>query len=126
MVTSLPWFTGEAKFRVSNFVVGRGGGGDRGGDAEFPVSSTAASSSELGGCRLRLARAALVLSFCNCKQRPRRKALAVRASSTVIETSDIVFEETFDLKRPHRVEGRIAIRFDSGRDEENWKLTIGV
>lgn len=24
-----------------------------------------------------------------------------------------------------QVEGRIAIRFDSGRDEENWKLTIG-
>nr|GLL34246.1 alpha-amylase 3, chloroplastic isoform X2 [Ipomoea trifida] len=126
MVTSLPWFTGEAKFRVSNFVVGRGGGGDRGGDAEFPVSSTAASSSELGAfsvfCKLHAEDA---LGWRCEVELLQLQALAVRASSTVIETSDVVFEETFDLKRPHRVEGRIAIRFDSGRDEENWKLTIG-
>ncbi|CAH9123882.1 unnamed protein product [Cuscuta epithymum] len=65
------------------------------------------------------------LSFCNTTPRRRRKLLAPRASSTVVETSEVVFQEIFDLKRPQRVEGKITIRLDSARNEENWKLTVG-
>ncbi|XP_019170779.1 PREDICTED: alpha-amylase 3, chloroplastic isoform X2 [Ipomoea nil] len=92
---------------------------------KFCLNHRQPSPSSVNYTRRPLSVGAARLSFCNCKHRPRRKALAVRASSTVIETSEVVFEETFDLKRTQRVEGRISIRFDSGRDEENWKLTIG-
>ncbi|KAJ8547868.1 hypothetical protein K7X08_021104 [Anisodus acutangulus] len=60
-----------------------------------------------------------------------RRALLIRASATdaaVIETSEqsnVVFTETFSLKRPERAEGKIAIRLDKGKDEENWHLSVG-
>ncbi|XP_009599231.1 alpha-amylase 3, chloroplastic [Nicotiana tabacum] len=63
--------------------------------------------------------------------RPRRITFALRASSTdaaVIETSeqsDVVLTETFSVKRPERAEGKIAIRLDKGKDEENWHLSVG-
>ncbi|XP_009758349.1 alpha-amylase 3, chloroplastic isoform X2 [Nicotiana tabacum] len=63
--------------------------------------------------------------------RRRRSTFALRASSTdaaVIETSeksDVVLTETFLVKRPERAEGKIAIRLDKGKDEENWHLSVG-
>ncbi|KAK4376730.1 hypothetical protein RND71_003026 [Anisodus tanguticus] len=65
------------------------------------------------------------LRFSGCRTLP------IRASSTeaaVIETSEqsnVVFTETFSLKRPERAEGKIAIRLDKGKDEENWHLSVG-
>ncbi|KAL2484604.1 Alpha-amylase 3 [Abeliophyllum distichum] len=59
------------------------------------------------------------------------KALCLRASSTDIavvetsESSDVLFSETFQLKRPEKVEGKITIRLESGKDAENWQLTVG-
>ncbi|CAN4124385.1 unnamed protein product [Withania somnifera] len=41
------------------------------------------------------------------------------------EQSDVVFTESFSLKRPELAEGKIAIRLDKGRDEENWHLSVG-
>ncbi|CAN4094703.1 unnamed protein product [Withania somnifera] len=63
----------------------------------------------------------------------RRRNIHLRDSSTnasVIDTSEmeqsnVVFTETFSLKRLERAEGKIAIRLDNGRDEENWHLSVG-
>ncbi|OIS95831.1 PREDICTED: alpha-amylase 3, chloroplastic [Nicotiana attenuata] len=63
--------------------------------------------------------------------RRRRVTFDVRASSTdtaVMETSeqsDVVLTETFSVKRPERAEGKIAIKLDKGKDEENWHLSVG-
>ncbi|CAI9761779.1 unnamed protein product [Fraxinus pennsylvanica] len=59
------------------------------------------------------------------------KALPHRASSTdtaifeTTESSDVVFSETFQLKRPEKVEGKITIRLENGKDDESWQLTVG-
>ncbi|CAI9761778.1 unnamed protein product [Fraxinus pennsylvanica] len=59
------------------------------------------------------------------------KALPLRASSTdtaifeTTESSDVVFSETFQLKRPEKVEGKITIRLENGKDDESWQLTVG-
>ncbi|XP_049403076.1 alpha-amylase 3, chloroplastic [Solanum stenotomum] len=68
------------------------------------------------------------LRFCDYR---RRRTVPIRARSTdaaVIETSeqlDVVFTETFSLKRPERAVGKISIRLDKGKDEENWHLSVG-
>ncbi|KAG5604180.1 hypothetical protein H5410_025672 [Solanum commersonii] len=68
------------------------------------------------------------LRFCDYR---RSRTVPIRASSTdaaVIETSeqsDVVFTETFSLERPERAEGKISIRLDKGKDEENWHLSVG-
>lgn len=76
---------------------------------KFYLTHRKPSSTSVNYTRRPFSVGAARLSFCSCKHRPRRKALAVRASSTVIETSDVVFEETFDLKRPHRVSVEIHL-----------------
>ncbi|CAI9779330.1 unnamed protein product [Fraxinus pennsylvanica] len=59
------------------------------------------------------------------------KALSLRASSidtAVVETSessDVVFSETFQLKRSEKVDGKITIRLESGNNDDNWQLTVG-
>ncbi|KAL7611278.1 hypothetical protein Lser_V15G11522 [Lactuca serriola] len=40
-------------------------------------------------------------------------------------SDDVISGETFPLQRIEKVEGKILIRLDSGKDEENWQLTIG-
>ncbi|KAL4569568.1 hypothetical protein LXL04_025209 [Taraxacum kok-saghyz] len=40
-------------------------------------------------------------------------------------SDDVIYRETFPLQRIEKVEGKISIRLDSGKDEENWQLTIG-
>lgn len=40
-------------------------------------------------------------------------------------SDDVIFRETFPLQRIEKVEGKILIRLDSGKDEENWQLTVG-
>ncbi|KAK6139275.1 hypothetical protein DH2020_026980 [Rehmannia glutinosa] len=55
------------------------------------------------------------------------KALS-SSGATVVETSEssnVTFSETFHLKRPEKLEGKITIRLDSGKNEECWKLTVG-
>ncbi|CDP00291.1 unnamed protein product [Coffea canephora] len=57
------------------------------------------------------------------------KALTLRASASTdtaaVVESDVVFGETFSLKRPVKVEGKITIRLVNGKDEENWQLIVG-
>lgn len=66
-----------------------------------------------------------------CKFRPSSRDFTVKASSTtaaLIETSDstdVLFNQTFPLKRTEKVEGKILVRLDKGQDEENWQLTVG-
>ncbi|XP_059316711.1 alpha-amylase 3, chloroplastic [Lycium ferocissimum] len=82
----------------------------------------------LNYCRRPQLSSKATLRFCNSG---RRRTLPLRASSTdaaVIDTSeksDVVLTETFSLKRPQRAEGKIAIRLDKGKDEENWHLSVG-
>ncbi|GJU18884.1 alpha-amylase 3, chloroplastic-like protein [Tanacetum coccineum] len=40
-------------------------------------------------------------------------------------SGDVIFQETFPLQRIEKVEGKILIRLDSGKDDDNWQLTIG-
>nr|XP_043638843.1 alpha-amylase 3, chloroplastic [Erigeron canadensis] len=40
-------------------------------------------------------------------------------------SDDVIFQEKFPLQLVEKVEGKILIRLDSGKDEENWQLTIG-
>ncbi|XAR65154.1 Alpha-amylase [Bertholletia excelsa] len=66
----------------------------------------------------------------SCSFRPFR-ALPVRASSVdaalveTFESTDVVFKETFPLKRTEKVEGKISIRLETGRDGKKWELTVG-
>ncbi|XP_052172660.1 alpha-amylase 3, chloroplastic isoform X2 [Diospyros lotus] len=66
-----------------------------------------------------------------CRFRPHRP-LTVRASSAdaaVVEDSqsaDVFFKETFLFKRTvEKVEGKISIRLDNGKGEDNWQLSVG-
>ncbi|XP_047330029.1 alpha-amylase 3, chloroplastic isoform X2 [Impatiens glandulifera] len=69
--------------------------------------------------------------FCNFI--PSQRTFLVKAVSTdsallntATETAaDIVFQETFPLKRTDKVEGKIFIRLVNGNDQNNWKLVIG-
>ncbi|XP_042052904.1 alpha-amylase 3, chloroplastic-like isoform X2 [Salvia splendens] len=76
----------------------------------------------------------------NCAHTPNRRAnflsrrhycppKALSSSGTaVVETSeatDVTFSETFDLKRREKLEGKITIRLESGKDEDHWSLTVG-
>ncbi|KAG8383112.1 hypothetical protein BUALT_Bualt05G0150900 [Buddleja alternifolia] len=48
--------------------------------------------------------------------------------SAIVETSEssiITFSETFQLKRTEKVEGKIAISLESGKNEDCWQLTVG-
>ncbi|KAL3501333.1 hypothetical protein ACH5RR_035782 [Cinchona calisaya] len=58
----------------------------------------------------------------------RASTSADTASTSAVETSesaDVVFTETFSLKRSVKVEGKITIRLAKGKDEENWQLSVG-
>ncbi|KAJ4972658.1 hypothetical protein NE237_005832 [Protea cynaroides] len=67
-------------------------------------------------------------SFCNFKPLP---VPSIRASSTVIDTretsevSEVLYRETFTLKRTQKVEGRVSVRLEQRNDEANWRLTVG-
>ncbi|GAB4839955.1 Alpha-amylase A type-3 [Ancistrocladus abbreviatus] len=64
--------------------------------------------------------------------RPRR-LFSVSASSAAItspatktsESSEIIYSESFPLKIKEKVEGKIFIRLDQGKNEDNWLLTVG-
>ncbi|KAK3022914.1 hypothetical protein RJ639_046458 [Escallonia herrerae] len=86
---------------------------------------TTAKQSSLNYTRRLLSRGA---TFCSFKS-PLR--LAVRAGSTeaalaeTSESTDVVFDKTFSLKRTAKVEGKILIRLNSGKDDKKWQLTVG-
>ncbi|XVE53285.1 hypothetical protein DITRI_Ditri02bG0192300 [Diplodiscus trichospermus] len=71
---------------------------------------------------------------CFCSFKPCRKIHVVEASSTdtaVIDTfdtsssDDVLYKETFPVKRIEKVEGKIFIRLDQSKDQRNWQLTVG-
>ncbi|OMP12226.1 hypothetical protein CCACVL1_00071 [Corchorus capsularis] len=68
---------------------------------------------------------------CSCSFKPRRKIHVVKASSTdtaLIDTSssdDVLYKETFPVKRIEKVEGKIFIMLDQSKDQQNWQLTVG-
>ncbi|KAK3026635.1 hypothetical protein RJ639_040662 [Escallonia herrerae] len=97
----------------------------RGKTPRLAPNFTTAKQSSLNYTRRLLSRGA---TFCSFKS---PVPLAVRASSTgtapaeTSESADVVFDKTFSLKCTAKVEGKILIRLNSGKDEENWQLTVG-
>ncbi|KAF8021518.1 hypothetical protein BT93_G1840 [Corymbia citriodora subsp. variegata] len=72
----------------------------------------------------------------SCGSGPRRggggaAALRARASSSgaavleALESTDVLFEEAFPLQRTEAVEGKIFVRLDRGKGDQNWQLTVG-
>ncbi|KAL9272254.1 Alpha-amylase 3, chloroplastic-like protein [Drosera capensis] len=47
------------------------------------------------------------------------------AATVAVEAAEIVYSETFSLKRRETVEGKMFIRLDQGKNPENWQLTVG-
>ncbi|KAI7995098.1 hypothetical protein LOK49_LG11G01219 [Camellia lanceoleosa] len=67
--------------------------------------------------------------FCNFRL---PLSLPLRAASTntalveeTFESEEVLFKEKFPLKRTQKGEGKISIRLDNGKDQENWQLTVG-
>nr|QCU55108.1 alpha-amylase [Camellia fraterna] len=67
--------------------------------------------------------------FCNFRP---PLSVPLRATSTntalvedTFESEEVLFKETFPLKRTQKAEGKISIRLDNGKDQENWQLTVG-
>ncbi|KAL0327196.1 UNVERIFIED_CONTAM: Alpha-amylase 3, chloroplastic [Sesamum angustifolium] len=58
-------------------------------------------------------------------QLPRALSSTGAAVVETSESSGITFSETFELNRTEKVEGKITIRLDSGKNEKCWQLTIG-
>ncbi|XP_024990127.1 alpha-amylase 3, chloroplastic-like [Cynara cardunculus var. scolymus] len=54
--------------------------------------------------------------------------ITVRASSnssaTTCDSADVIFHKTFSLQRTEKVEGKILVRLDCGKDEENFQLVV--
>ncbi|KAK9675794.1 hypothetical protein RND81_11G031600 [Saponaria officinalis] len=48
-----------------------------------------------------------------------------KISQTDDDVDDVVYNETFELGRIKKVEGKIYIRLDKGEDVDNWELTVG-
>ncbi|XP_073269972.1 alpha-amylase 3, chloroplastic isoform X2 [Primulina huaijiensis] len=64
--------------------------------------------------------------FCSSRFDP---AQALNPSgAAIVETSEssiITFTETFHLRRPEKVEGKISIKLDKGKSEDYWQLIVG-
>ncbi|XP_031402932.1 alpha-amylase 3, chloroplastic isoform X2 [Punica granatum] len=63
-----------------------------------------------------------------CSFKSPRRALAVVRAAAVVETfdtTDVVFRETFPLEWTDTVEGKIFVKLDKGKNEQNWQLTVG-
>ncbi|KAF3780097.1 Alpha-amylase 3 [Nymphaea thermarum] len=68
--------------------------------------------------------------LCNCKLRGRLRVSAGLAESFVeaaeaVASEEVVLRETFPLKVTQKVEGKVYVRVDNGKDDLTWKLTIG-
>ncbi|KAK7386948.1 hypothetical protein VNO78_27345 [Psophocarpus tetragonolobus] len=42
-----------------------------------------------------------------------------------LQSSDVLFDQTFPIKRTELVEGKIFVRLDQGKDLGNWELSVG-
>ncbi|KAK7317519.1 hypothetical protein RJT34_01832 [Clitoria ternatea] len=42
-----------------------------------------------------------------------------------LQSSDVLFNQTFPINRTELVEGKIFVRLDQGKDVGNWELTVG-
>ncbi|KAL8137896.1 hypothetical protein V2J09_003897 [Rumex salicifolius] len=85
---------------------------------QFSASSSSSSSSK------HLKISGSIRSF-----RLRRRFLPVIASAItavpVSESGEIVYSETFKLKRTKIVEGKIYVKIDQGKKEDQWKMVVG-
>lgn len=66
-------------------------------------------------------------SFCNFRPPTLHAIRACSANAAAVDISEsaqVLFNENFPLKRTEKVEGKISIRLDHGKDEK-WKLTVG-
>ncbi|KAK8659257.1 hypothetical protein V6N13_029465 [Hibiscus sabdariffa] len=70
--------------------------------------------------------------FCTFKPRPTSHVLSATSSETALVDSfdtsssdDVVYEETFPVKRIEKVEGKIFIRLDQSKNQRDWQLKVG-
>lgn len=50
------------------------------------------------------------------------------ATTTLTQTdqsTDVVFTDTFPIRRPEKVEGKLIIKLEKGNSEGNWELMVG-
>ncbi|KAJ7953759.1 Alpha-amylase [Quillaja saponaria] len=65
-------------------------------------------------------------SFCNFKPPSRFRTLrATSADTAIVESTDVISNETFPLELNEKVEGKIFVRLEHGKDSHNWELTLG-
>ncbi|XP_022726067.1 LOW QUALITY PROTEIN: alpha-amylase 3, chloroplastic-like [Durio zibethinus] len=71
---------------------------------------------------------------CCCIFKPRLKIHVVKASSTdtgltdtfdAFSFDDVLYKQTFLVKRIEKVEGKFFIRLNQSKDQRNWQLTVG-
>ncbi|KAI4328387.1 hypothetical protein L6164_020744 [Bauhinia variegata] len=73
-----------------------------------------------------------VRSFCNFRSPHINRSTAVASASTDAaaldsfqSSLDVLFRKTFPVNRTEKVEGKISVRLDHGKDSSNWELTVG-
>ncbi|XP_039046992.1 alpha-amylase 3, chloroplastic-like [Hibiscus syriacus] len=73
-------------------------------------------------------------SSCFCSFKPSRSSHVVRANSSetalvdnfdTSSSDDVLYKETFPVKRIEKVEGNIFIRLDQSKNQQDWQLTVG-
>ncbi|XP_044488895.1 alpha-amylase 3, chloroplastic isoform X2 [Mangifera indica] len=68
-------------------------------------------------------------TFCRFNNLPTVKAAGKSVTDTssvrTSESNDLLFRETFPLRRTKTEEGKIFIRLHKGKDEERWELSVG-
>ncbi|XP_008446314.2 alpha-amylase 3, chloroplastic isoform X4 [Cucumis melo] len=50
---------------------------------------------------------------------------ATTTNAPTFQSTDVLFKETFPLKRNEKLEGRISVKLAQGKDHNKWELTVG-
>ncbi|KAH9609176.1 hypothetical protein KSS87_002402 [Heliosperma pusillum] len=65
-----------------------------------------------------------------CSINPHKNLTVTACSTTTVSTisntdDEVLYNKTIELARVKKVEGKIYIRLDQGKDEDDWQLTVG-
>lgn len=53
------------------------------------------------------------------------KASTSSTNAATIESTPVIYSHTYPLVHTHKVEGKVSIRLDKGKEEGDWELTVG-
>ncbi|KAK7250465.1 hypothetical protein RIF29_32921 [Crotalaria pallida] len=100
--------------------------------APFPLSSpSSSSSSKLSLFSNSNNNNNASLNLCNYRtphkfNPPKFETFATNTDTLEsLQSSDVLFHQTFPIIRTQLVEGKIFVRLDQGKDLKNWELTVG-